>query len=147
MVFSMTKNLLHFDDVELKDHHTLSYYNIQKESTLHLKSRTTIIYVKTETGKRELKVFWSDTIIQIKNMIQNLEGISPDKQCIIFDDVELSDHYTLSFYNIQKESTLYLKSMAIIVYVKMETGETIELELKTNDFIYQVKSMIQNKKH
>jgi ubiquitin len=105
-----------------------------------------LIYVKTSTGIIELKVYWSDTIIHIKKMIQDLEGISVNKQCITFNDDELQDCNTLSCYNIQKESTLHLKSIAIVIYVKTETGEIINLELGPNDTINQVKLMIKDKK-
>ncbi|CAG8475944.1 583_t:CDS:2 [Diversispora eburnea] len=105
-----------------------------------------LIYLKTSTGKTELKVCWSDTIIQIKEIIQDLEGISSKKQCITFNDVELEDHLTLSYYNIQKESTLHLTSKGMIIYVKTETGETIELDLTANDTIHEVKLLIQVKK-
>ncbi|CAG8729179.1 11308_t:CDS:10, partial [Dentiscutata erythropus] len=106
-----------------------------------------LIYLKTPTEKMELNVYWSDTIFQIKNMIQDSKGIATDKQSIIFNDDELDDFYTLSYYNIQKESTLYLESKEIIIYVKTETGEIIELGLTANNTIYDIKLMIQNKKN
>ncbi|PKC10936.1 ubiquitin-domain-containing protein [Rhizophagus irregularis] len=116
------------------------------ESTPTEARSSMLIYVKTHTGITKLKVHWSDTIIQIKEMIQDLEGISFDKHCIIFDDIELEDHYTLSYYNIRKESTLHLRSIELLIYVKTETGEIIKLESTENDFISQVKLMIQDKK-
>ncbi|CAG8502421.1 2994_t:CDS:2 [Acaulospora morrowiae] len=106
------------------------------------------IFLKTPTKKKELKVYWSDTIIQIKKMIHDLEGISPQKQLITFNDVELEDDYTLSHYNIQNESTLYLTYKEMIVYIRMETGETIEYEsMPPDNSIHRIKSMIEDKKH
>ncbi|CAG8839768.1 8218_t:CDS:2, partial [Gigaspora margarita] len=102
-----------------------------------------LIYLETSTGKTELKVYWSNTIIQIKEMIQDLNGIASHKQCITFNDIELEDFRTLSYYNIQKESMLHLESR--IIYVKIETGEIIELD-SVNETVRQVKLMIQNKK-
>ncbi|CAG8809826.1 31114_t:CDS:2, partial [Gigaspora margarita] len=105
-----------------------------------------LIYLETSTGKTELKVYWSDTIIQIKEMIQDLKGIASHKQCITFNDIELEDFRTLSYYNIQKESTLHLESG--IIYVKTETGEIIELDsAAANKTVHEVKLMIQNKKN
>ncbi|CAG8441450.1 4279_t:CDS:2 [Acaulospora morrowiae] len=106
------------------------------------------IFLKTPSKKTELEVYWSDTISHIKNMIHNLEGISPQKQIVTFNDIELEGHYTLSYYNIQKESTLYLTYKEMIIYIRMETGETIEHESTPPDnSIHKIKSMIEDKKH
>ena len=43
------------------------------------------IYVKTQTGKTiELQVDSNETINEIKSKVQELEGIPPDQQRIIF---------------------------------------------------------------
>ena len=97
----------------LEDQRTLGYYNIRRESILHLisTSRDTVmpIHLQTLAGKTiTLHVTPQDTINDVKKEVFLNERIMVESQSLFYAGEKLKDRKTLKDYNITRSSVLNL---------------------------------------
>lgn len=126
---------LYFAARSLNDGQTLAECGIKEDSTLHLicqRSKMQIT-VKTIASKSiSLTVEPWDTLAKVKSRIEEQEGVPPAKQRLIFAGQQLKDEKTLSEYNVQQGSVMYLVlrlSMGSQVLVQTASGGTIALSV------------------
>jgi len=97
----------------LEDQRTLGDYNIRRESILHLipthRDSVMPIRLQTLTGKTiTLEVAPQDTIDAVKNEVFVKEGITVERQSLLYAGEKLNDRKTLKYYNITRSSVLKL---------------------------------------
>jgi ubiquitin C len=167
--------------LELENSRTLASYNIGSEHKLRVIQRSEIsklnddgatlqlrveptctkmkIFVKSLTGEElNLIVSCSDTVAQIKSMIEHLQGHTSHQQVLLHAGRQLSDDQTLHDCHIDDKSVVHLvlrrandcemlamNSCGMRVSVKTLTGKTIVLQVESSDTIDNVKAKIQDK--
>lgn len=105
------------------------------------------IFIKSLTGKTiTFDVKSSTTIKELKNKIEEKENISTNIQRILFCGKTLEDNKTLSYYNIQNESTIHLIICVIKnkirIFIKKLSGIEFTLYVKPSELISDVKARI-----
>ena len=104
------QNLI-FAGEHLEDEHTLSDYNVIEESTLYLKEDIHILKKLTKETFT-LQVDYTDTVENVKAMINDKKHIPPDQQILLFGGKELQGECTLNCYDISGGDTLCLHKFA-----------------------------------
>jgi ubiquitin len=95
---------------------------------------TMVISVKTSAGKTlELEVGPQESIESVKERIRDIEGTPAEEQRLIFAGRELEDG----------PRPPVDEGGAMVIYIKMLTGKTIELDVELADTIWRVKEKIQ----
>ena len=145
----ITQQKLIFDDKILEDIRTISFYNIQKESIIHLmENRIIKIFIKTIKGKIiSLEVDQSDSIKNIKEKIKYKEENLSNDYILLYNNERLEENKTIEFYYIRNESYLQLVPLDIVqIFIDYLDEIIIILDAKSSDTIENIKAKIKEQK-
>ena len=136
---------------QLDNNLTLSDYDIKHRATLHLvhcPRGGSELYIRTLSGKTiALEVLPTDTVADLKEMIEYKEGISPDEQTLFYAGQRLEDMSTLSSCNIPMESMLHLVAPfcpMMKIFVRISTFKTLTLDVLFSNTISNIKLKIED---
>lgn len=102
------------------------------------------IYVKKPDGEKiELAVKPSDSVEDVKKMVEDIAGIPVPDQTLTFDGDELDDPTTLDDNDIKDGDTLVLEPMR--VNVKHWDGTVETFDVAPDDTIEHIKSLVDDK--
>ena len=101
-----------FAGTQLEFGNTLSDYNIESASTLDLKWEIDI-FIRLTEKTCALTVDYSNTVMNVKAVIDDREHIPPDQQILTFDGMILQDACKLYDYNVPSGSTLRLHVLMV----------------------------------
>ncbi|KAK5805684.1 ubiquitin-related domain-containing protein, partial [Linnemannia elongata] len=109
-----TEQTITYAGIQLENSHMLQFYGISAGSTLHavlphLCTNTFSVKVTTPTGTVFSLTCATEMLVQeVKDMIQEKEGISVDKQTLFHGGRQIEDFRDLKFYGITEPSSLQL---------------------------------------
>jgi len=122
---------------------TLKAANVKPNSTLDLEDANPV-YVTTPSGQTiTLDCDPNMPISELKDRLQDLEGIPAQQQKIFFAGKPLANVRSLQDYRVPKGATLNMNPDTVEISVKKPNGKTVALNVDPNAPISEIKNQLQ----
>jgi len=141
---------LAYKGVPLEDGMTLSDYDVPADGMLEL-DEPFMIYVQMPDDDPKLltlDVEPDEKITDVKNMIEAMEGIPPQEQRLVYENMPLANNRTLADYKVPRGGVLFMnpdgfdgQQPGYYIFVLLLSGKTVMLnKIDPTDTIATVKS-------
>ena len=134
----------------LEDNKSLDDYSINEESIIYFKYYKQIEIILKINKQKEISLIveLKDTIFKLKQRINNIEGIFPNRYKLKFDKIELdNDEETLEDYDIKTGNIINLSQIDKIQIIDKNTHTKIIINVESLDvYINCLKEKIQIEK-
>ena len=131
----------------LEDCKTLDYYNIDETSLIYFKYYKLLEVLLNVNDEREinLTVESKDTIRKVKQKINNIEGILPNRYKLKYNEIDVEDDKTIEDYNITNRNILHLFQIDMI-QIQVNKDKKIIINVEYSDTpIRIIKQKIKDK--
>ena len=139
-----------FEGKILEDNKSLDDYNINEESIIYFKYYKQIEIILKINKEKEISLIveLKDTIFKLKQRINNIEGIFPNRYKLKFNEIELdNDEETLEDYDIKNGNIINLYKNDKIQIIEKSTQTKITIKIEYLDiYIDRLKEKIEKKK-
>lgn len=148
---SFYRQEIRYDECVLESGRRISEYGVPDGAILvvGLRNYRAMVFVKTLHGRTiVLHVHAHDTVDEVKQLIEQQEGILAHKQRLIFVGEQLRGDQRFLDYNIEHESAVHLvlrEGSGFEVYVDTPGGKNYVIEVHPNDSLDQLNEKLNSK--
>lgn len=147
--YPMNEQILVFGKKHLEDHFMLADYSILNRSAIYLCLRSIVINCNLSHNKTiKLKVEASDTIMTVKNKIQEQEPtMIVDDLILAYLNKPMKDKKMIFDYGLRNGCTIDMFYKTVQIFYKNAEGKTQVLDIESTETINSIRKKIETKEN
>ncbi|XP_072048812.1 LOW QUALITY PROTEIN: uncharacterized protein [Amphiura filiformis] len=132
-----------YRDKPLEEHCTIESLNLRKNAIIHLRLRLRINAQISRTDTIPVTIDESDTVEQLKEIIQEETQLPADTMKIYYNKRELDDHRPVSHFGITEDATLQITHS--ITFAIRPGTDSVSIEIDPGASARQLKQLLRRK--